>query len=234
MKIWATAFFTMRFLIQQQGLDRADKIQLMVSYILQLILLGTIFFSLYDRQWLNSFAVAGILLLTFLPKMLRQRFNVFLPIEFDFIAIVFIFLAIFLGEVHGYYTLFWWWDIILHTGSGLLFGIAGFVLVYVLNEEKRMVERMKPGFIALFGFAFAVAWGALWEIFEFSMDFTFGTQMQRSGLVDTMGDLIVDTLGAAAIALLGYFFIRKGKWFVFDRLIHRFVEKNPRLFSRKA
>ena len=66
MKIWATAFFTMRFLIQQQGLDRADKIQLMVSYILQLILLGTIFFSLYDRQWLNSFAVAGILLLTFL------------------------------------------------------------------------------------------------------------------------------------------------------------------------
>ena len=141
-------------------------------------------------------------------------------------------MAIFLGEVHGYYTRFWWWDLVLHSSSGFLLGIAGFVLVYVLNEEKRMVQKMKPGFIALFGFAFALALGAVWEIFEFSLDTVFGLQMQKSGLIDTMGDLIVDTLGAAFIALLGYFFIRKGKLFIFDRMIHRFVEKNKRLFMK--
>lgn len=224
----------MHFLIQGKGLDKADKIELVLSYILQIILLGTMVYWLYDQQWLNAFAVFGIIFLTFLPKIIRHKLQVRLPIEFDFIAIVFIFMAIFLGEVHGYYTRFWWWDLLLHSSSGFLLGIAGFVLVYVLNEEKKMVQRMKPGFIALFGFTFAVMLGALWEIFEFSMDTIFGVNMQNSGLVDTMGDLIVDSLGAAVIAVLGYFFIRKGKSFMFDRLIHRFVEKNPRLFSRKA
>ncbi len=222
----------MSFLIQQPGLDRVDKTQLIISYILQLILLGTIGYSLYNQQWLNAFAVIGILFLTFLPKMLRQNFKVYLPIEFDFIAIVFVFAAIFLGEVHSYYTRFWWWDVVLHSGSGFLLGIAGFVLVYVLNQEQRMVEKMKPGFIALFGFAFAVALGAVWEIFEFSMDIIFGVHMQKSGLIDTMGDLIVDTLGAALIAILGYFFIRKGRLFIFDRMIHRLVEKNRKLFRK--
>lgn len=224
----------MGFLIQQRGLDRVDKIQLGISYLLQFILLGTIGYSLYNQQWLNAFAVLGILFLTFLPKMLRHNFKVYLPIEFDFIAIVFVFATIFLGEIHSYYTKFWWWDIVLHSSSGFLLGIAGFVLVYVLNQEKRMVEKMKPGFIALFGFVFAVALGAIWEIFEFSLDNIFGVHMQKSGLIDTMGDLIVDTLGAALIAVLGYFFIRKGKLFIFDRMIHKFVEKNRRLFRRKG
>ena len=159
----------MHFLIQGKGLDKADKIELVLSYILQIILLGTMVYWLYDQQWLNAFAVFGIIFLTFLPKIIRHKLQVRLPIEFDFIAIVFIFMAIFLGEVHGYYTRFWWWDLLLHSSSGFLLGIAGFVLVYVLNEEKKMVQRMKPGFIALFGFTFAVMLGALWEIFEFSM-----------------------------------------------------------------
>ena len=46
--------------------------------------------------------------------------------------------------------------------------------------------------------------GALWEILEFAIDQTFGTTMQKSGLVDTMWDLIVDGLGALTISILGY------------------------------
>lgn len=222
----------MDFLIQHQGLDRTDKIQLIISYILQLILLGTIGYSIYNQQWLNAFAVFGILFLTFLPKMLRQNFKVYLPIEFDFLAIVFIFAAIFLGEIHSYYTKFWWWDIILHSSSGFLLGLAGFLAVYILNEEKKIHLQMKPVFVALFAFAFAVMLGAVWEIFEFSMDTIFGLHLQKSGLIDTMGDLIVDTLGALVIAVLGYFYIRTDKLFIFNRMIHRFVEKNPRLFRK--
>lgn len=224
----------MDFLIQHQGLDRADKIQLVISYILQLILLGTIGYSLYNHQWLNTFAVLGILFLTFLPKMLRHNLRVYLPIEFDFLAIVFIFAAIFLGEIHSYYTKFWWWDIILHSSSGFLLGLAGFLAVYILNEEKRIHLQMKPAFVALFAFAFAVMLGAVWEIFEFSMDTIFGVHMQRSGLIDTMGDLIVDTLGALVISILGYFYVRTDKSLIFNRMVHRFVDKNPRLFRKQV
>jgi uncharacterized membrane protein YfhO len=48
----------------------------------------------------------------------------------------------------------------------LLLGIVGFLLVYVLNEHKRIDFHMQPRFVALFAFVFAVAAGALWEIFD--------------------------------------------------------------------
>src|SRR5690606_11091243 len=115
--------------------------------------------------------------------------------EFEVLALIFIFASLFLGEVRGYYIRYWWWDIALHTASGLLLGIWGFLLVYVLNESQDIEMQMKPRFVALFAFFFAVGCGALWEIFEFAMDQLFGMNMQKpmlndpSGLTDTMWDL---------------------------------------------
>lgn len=223
----------MSLLIQQKGLDKADKIQLVISYTLQLIMFVALGFALVKQNWLSSFIIIGILFLTFLPKIIRLNYKVSIPVEFDLVAIIFIFTALFLGEVHAYYTIFWWWDVVLHTSSGFLLGILGFLLVFILNEEPKVHLRMKPGFVAIFAFAFAVALGCVWEIFEFGIDSFFGFNMQSSGLVDTMWDLIVDSLGAIVIAIFGYFYIRKGQSTLFDRMIHRFVDRNPRLFRRR-
>ena len=175
----------------------------------------------------------GILVLTFTPAIIRRNYKVFLPVEFDFITILFVFLAVFLGEIESYYYRFWWWDTVLHTSSGFLIGIAGFLLLYLLNSERKIHQRMSPLFISLFAFAFALALGTLWEIFEFSMDQFFQLNMQKGGLVDTMWDLIVDTLGAVVISVLGYFYLKKGNFLIFDRMIHRFIDGNPRLFQRE-
>lgn len=59
-----------------------------------------------------------------------------------------------------------------------------------------------------FSFCFALALGAFWEIFEFVIDGLFGFSMQKNGLIDTMWDLIVDTLGALIAAVSGYLYIR--------------------------
>jgi hypothetical protein len=64
------------------------------------------------------------------------------------------------------------------------------------------------------------------------MDQLLGFQMQPS-LWDTMWDLIVDSLGAGIISVLGYFYMKKGDFFVFDRMVHKFVDRNPNLFRRK-
>ncbi|MEO7854887.1 MAG: hypothetical protein ABIR94_21955 [Rubrivivax sp.] len=58
----------------------------------------------------------------------------------------------------------------LHSTSGLLLGLVGFLLVYVLTESRRIDLHMRPGFVALFAFAFAVTVGVLREIFEFAAD----------------------------------------------------------------
>jgi len=146
------------------------------------------------------------------------------------------FAALFLGEVRNFYERFWWWDIALHTTSGLLLGILGFLLIYVLNEADRIDVHMLPRFVAFFAFTFAVAMGALWEIFEFAMDRVFGMNMQKpmagdpSGLTDTMWDLIVDALGALAVSLLGWWYMVRERQSFIELWIRRFIMRNPRLF----
>jgi len=134
---------------------------------------------------------------------------------------------------------YWWWDVVLHTGSSLLLGIIGFLLVYVLNEKDDINLDLTAGFMGLFAFVFAVALGALWEIFEFTMDTLFGMNMQKtmfddtSGLTDTMWDLIVDTIGAAIISILGYGYFRTLENDSFlEQWIEKFIRENPRLFQR--
>jgi uncharacterized membrane protein YjdF len=210
-----------------------------LTTLLQIIMLSGLIGAIWKQQWLNSLIIAGIILISLLPQMLARRFRVVIPHEFQLLTIGFIFASLFLGEVHGYYTRFWWWDIVLHTSSGFLLGIIGFLLVYVLNETERINLNMRPGFVAFFAFLFAVGTGAIWEIFEFSMDSLFDTNMQKamlgdaSGLTDTMWDLIVDTVGALVISVLGYGYLKTTQTHAFlARWIRKFIKSNPRLFKQ--
>ena len=206
--------------------DRRD------SYFLKLVLaLGTGLLVLQGR-YQAAIEVAKILCITFLPLLLGQRFQVKIPHEFESLAVVFVYMSLFLGEVQGYYARFWWWDIVLHTGSGFLLGILGFLLVYVLNEKEDIELDLHPKFIAFFAFIFAMGMGSVWEIFEFSMDQLFGMNMQKSGLVDTMWDLIVDGVGALIISILGWGFSRTRERDSFlEKWIDSFIDKNPHLFK---
>lgn len=212
-----------------------------VTLALQAILVAGTVLALFQGQWLSALTTGAIVAVTLLPVVLGRRFRVFIPPEFEALAVVFVFASLFLGEVRGYYGRFWWWDTALHTASGFLLGILGFLLVYVLNEKEEIELEMKPGFVALFAFVFAVALGALWEIFEFAMDVLFGMNMQKamlgdpSGLTDTMWDLIVDAAGALVIALLGRQWLRTaGTDSFLEAWIDRFIEDNPRLFGRST
>lgn len=210
-----------------------------ITVVLQLIMVIGLALSIYEQQWLNAGAICGILLLTALPTLVFRRWKVFVPPELELLAIAFIFAALFLGETRGYYGRFWWWDIALHTTSGVLLGIFGFLLVYVLNGIPRLDLHMRPGFVAFFAFCFALAIGALWEIFEFAMDQLAGMNMQKpflgdpSGLTDTMWDLIVDALGALAIAISGYLYLKRGMASPIERWTRQFVAGNPRMFGRE-
>ena len=137
----------------------------------------------------------------------------------------FLFCAIYLGEVRNFYYIIPHWDTILHAFSGAMLGAFGFTLVNILNDSERVKVTLSPAFIALFAFCFAVAVGAVWEIYEFSGDELFGLNMQKfrlsdgtelighKALRDTMKDIIIDTIGAAIVSLMGYFsLIAKSKF----------------------
>lgn len=207
-----------------------------IKLALQLALVFGLVVELYEAQWMNAALVAGILGVTFLPRLLARGLDLAVPPQMELLAIAFVFASVFLGEMRDFYGRFWWWDILLHGTSGGLLGALGFLLVYVLNETPRVELRMRPRFLAFFAFCFAVMIGTAWEIFEFGVDRLFGTTMQKptpsdpSGLFDTMQDLMVDAIGAGVVVLLGYRSTKRGADSFTARVIDRFVAANPRLF----
>lgn len=208
-----------------------------VSFILQGLLCIELIAALIAQQWLTAFTAAGIITVTLTPLLLTRTFQVHIPSQFQLLAIAFVFASLFLGEVRGYYTRYWWWDTLLHTISGMLLGVVGFLLVHILNEIEDIDIHMKPGFVAFFAFMFAVGTGALWEIFEFTMDTVLGMNMQKptigdpSGLTDTMFDLIADAVGALIMCVFGYYQLKKpGRMSFLEEWIDAFVKKNPKLF----
>ena len=136
----------------------------------------------------------------------------------------------------------------LHTINGFLVAAVGFCLVDLFNRSERFTFKLSPLFLAIVAFCFSMTIGAVWEIFEFSVDNLFHKDMQKDtviqqitsvaldptnrnipitisniqdvvvngeslglggyldiGLYDTMGDLIVNLIGAVVFSVIGYF-----------------------------
>ena len=215
--------------------NRARRAHLAILAVLQLVMAVQLVLLLMRGDWPQAFFVAGIMILTLAPLLFRWPVDI--PSEIQIVAILFVFATLYLGEVRDYYQRFWWWDMALHTTSGLLLGLFGFMFVYMLNEDRHVDLHMRPGFIALFAFFFAVGIGGLWEIFEFAMDHYAGTDMQPatpgdpSGLTDTIHDLIVDTVGAAIVSLAGWRYLARARTSRIDNWAKRFIERNPQIFG---
>jgi hypothetical protein len=187
-------------------------------------LIGTV-----QGNWLALFVAGSALGLTFLPQMLASRVNLRLPNGFLAAVALFVLATIYLGEMRDFYTRFWWWDLALHGSSAIGFGILGFLLVFMLFRGDRYAAP--PWALGLLSFCTAMTVGVLWEVFEFGMDQSFGLNMQKSGLVDTMGDLIVNAIGAALAGLVGAAYLtgRSGR---LGLAFEAFISANRRHFQK--
>lgn len=192
------------------------------------ILLATLilasFLSLYQAEWTSLFISVLTLGISVYAVRLSNESDFTVPAPLLSATIIFLFCTLFLGEVADFYEKFWWWDVLLHTGSALGFGLIGVIILILMFRRRHITAH--PFLISFFAFSFAMAIGAVWEIFEFTMDQTFGLSMQKSGLKDTMYDLIVDTFGAIIASAAGYYYLTERKKSGLNAVIHEAVVEN--------
>jgi hypothetical protein len=163
------------------------------------------------------------LVMMFIPSLVERRLSVDIPNKMEILFFIFLFCAIYLGEVGSFYYLIPHWDTILHAFSGAMLGALGFNLVSFMNRTEHLNVKLSPFFITMFAFCFALTCGALWEIYEFIADSVLGTNMQkfitgegvvlagRLAIQDTMYDIIVDALSALVITSIGYRTLRRNR-----------------------
>lgn len=166
----------------------------------------------------------------FIPSIISKKWKITIPSSMYIIYVIFLYAAIFLGEVRDFYYRIPHWDTILHTFSGAALGALGFSVVNLLNKQEKLKVNLSPFFVALFSLCFAITMGVVWEIYEFTFDGLLGLNMQkfalengvnlvgRAALCDTMKDLIVDSIGALVISILGYISLKYKKGWI-DKLL---------------
>lgn len=182
-------------------------------------------YALMIVQCLLGLAVINI------PRLLARQFRFRLPMVLYSMYILFLYCAIFLGEVRSFYYLVPRWDSILHGFSSLMLGFFGFMVITILNRDEHVLMDLSPLFAAVFAFCFSVTIGAIWEIYEFVFDGILGLNMQKfmtaegvilsghAALADTMKDIIVDALGAFAASVIGHFAVKHDRSWMKPELI---------------
>jgi len=185
--------------------------------------------SIAGNQFATAYFVTALtalvsLVITHVPDFFIRKDIMLIPAAVQAAFSVFVFGAMFLGEILDFYELFSWWDTMLHFSSGVLFSVIGALFFISTNRKKSIRSQLNPTTIVMFAVCFSVACGAVWEMFEFAGDSLLGMNMQKwqssisqmewsalqnatnysnPGLVNTMKDIIADVFGSVvSIALV--------------------------------
>ena len=189
-------------------MDKKSRIKVYLSFFMRATIVAALVIGAFLGQWLIVFISSLSLVGMFLPAIIERNFRIVLPAEIELAVLLFVYVALFLGNVRDYYEKFWWWDHIMHTAAGVVLGFFGFMILYELYVHNNI--KMSPLLLSFLAFTFALAMGALWEVFEFTADKMTGSNLQKSN-DDTMWDLIADSVGAVSVSIAGYFYVKKGK-----------------------
>jgi uncharacterized membrane protein YjdF len=145
------------------------------------------------------------LFVTLLPALLERNYD----IPLDPWLGVWITVAVFLHTIGsaGFYARVWWWDHLTHSLSASLVAGAGYTTLRAVDLHSEAI-RIPTRFAFIFILVVVLAFGVVWELFEFGLDLLAdetGVTMPlaQHGLDDTVLDMTYNTLGALVVAIFG-------------------------------
>ena len=191
------------------------KINLLLVFI---AIIGSLYFVFTkDERLVYVLKDLSIILTINALYIIKKLFKLNISDGINFIYILFIFMAHFLGVTVELYNHIYWFDKFTHFLSGVL---TGFLAIYILVKYK-VDKKITFSFIYIIVFSLAIA--SFWEIFEYLASYYFNVDPQKvalTGVTDTMGDIIVAFLGAILVSISYYFEYKENHTFIVKRFIN--------------
>jgi hypothetical protein len=123
-------------------------------------------------------SAVGGMVLAFLPYLSEKILKIHLSIGVNLAIQLFGLMGIALGETLDFYYHYSAWDNTMHFLSGFGVSLLAYAFLYAWKSEDQLSH---PGvYLCLGAFLLSLAVGFLWEIYEFSFDTFFGTDMQKT------------------------------------------------------
>lgn len=134
--------------------------------------------------------------------IIKKIFKIDIREELNFVYILFIFLAHFLGVICELYNLIYWFDKFVHFLSGIVSSCGAIYLLVSFKKNKNLT------FDVIFIIAITLLVASTWEVFEYLCSYYLNVDPQKvalTGVSDTMGDIIVAYLGSILVSMCYYF-----------------------------
>ena len=176
----------------QRRLKRKSRATLITYAVIRLLILAVMIRSITAGNSENAFTCLLSLFLLYLPSIIERKLEMRLPTALEITVVVFIFASEILGEIACFYVTVPFWDKAMHTVSGFIYAAVGYSMADILNRDHRISFRLSPVFLAVVAFCFSMTIGALWEIFEFSVDVLLNKDMQKDTVLHEITSVALD------------------------------------------
>ncbi len=184
-----------------------------LAQILRTIILVTGTYQLVFGERLMGLATLLCLLAITLPGLVTRGRLKALPLQFELILFGMVTLQFVVGEFFNFYDNVPYFDKVVHFSLPFFLGYIVAMLAYAMVTTGNLRMSAGLGFVIVVLVTMGI--GAFWEIVEYLSDIFLHTVSQGSltanPLVDTMNDLIADTLGGLFGALVAWRAIRRGR-----------------------
>lgn len=204
-----------------------------------------------ENQITHIFLCIIAILVFNIPLLLKTKYKIYIPSVIQGIALVLFYCHFILGEIYRLFDYSIIFDKALHTISGVAITICGYSLINLLNKSDKAYIKLSPFFVVLFSFCFALSIALLWELFEFFVDSIIGSNMQRwqldeatlqsqkydlgrFGLIDTMIDIVVSTIGSLIVSIIGYISLKSKRDILNRVMFRRIVDYDKTLENAKC
>jgi len=179
-----------------------------ITQVLRILLIASTIYSVYLADYVVALGAFVATIISFIPSIIKRNYKVAIPWIFEFFIVLFLLLHVISTEFGLYDIYFWSWA--AHFTVTVFIAILAFTIVYTLDFTKKI--KLSIGMIGFFTIILAIAVGATWEIGEFFSDNLLGTTAQSDAfqppLIDTMWDLVFDTIAGIVAAILGMIYVK--------------------------
>ena len=191
------------------------RAQIRVAYLMRITsVLAGVYQVFFGELVIGIYILLAAAAITLPAVFTRGRIRS-IPLELELVFFAMVILQFVIGETLDFYQLIPYYDKFVHLSLPFFIGLVGFFLAYALHLSGGLDIKSGPMVIIIVFLTMGI--GAAWEIVEYLSDtflspiFPFFGNLQgtvhESPFLDTMHDLIADTIGGLFGALLGLRYI---------------------------
>lgn len=119
-----------------------------------------------------------VLFLYLIISYIQLVFNINMTFIFKLFIYLFLFCSEVLGEILGFYSMFYYWDNLLHFLSSIAITYIGFIIYrHFCCFNKNSI------LLFMFTFCFSITFAVFWEFIEFCFDGYLNSDMQKDTII---------------------------------------------------